>query len=103
MHRRLLRSDTRAPAQRNAIGRTEQDAADEKRTIDTMNAVAYPALQRARWLNQCLPDLDLVRDLHRLQACQEARRTHPSVKRSLPPGVRQRFLDIPSAHEAVNA
>ena len=68
-----------------------------------MDAVAYPGLQRARWMAERHPHLDLFRDLPRVTAWEAKLASRPSVQRSLLPGGRGRFLESIALYGAAHA
>ena len=56
-----------------------------------MDAVAYPALQRARWLDALYPDLQCFAATPKVDAWERALAARPSVIASTVPDIRQRF------------
>jgi len=95
-----------ATALRGALSRLEKELKGplwRGERFTAMDAVAYPGLQRARWLNQRHPHLALFQDLPRVQAWEAALAARPSVQRSLPPGAQQRFLEDIALYGAAHA
>jgi glutathione S-transferase len=60
-------------------------------SMSAVDAVAYPALQRARWLDDLYPDLQVFAATPKVDNWERALAVRPSVIASTVPDIRQRF------------
>lgn len=58
-----------------------------------MDAISYPALQRARWLADLHPDLQLFDGVPKVEAWESTLSVRPSVRGSTVPDIHERFVN----------
>lgn len=61
-------------------------------TMCLMDAVAYPGLQRSRWLEELYPELGIFSQAPGVQTWEATLAQHPSVIASTVPDIRARFV-----------
>lgn len=71
-------------------------------SLCAMDAVCYPALQRARWFSELYPELELFAGVPKVDAWERALHDRPSVVASTVPDIRQRFLKALPGYGAVH-
>ena len=83
-----------AEGARKRLAQLEEQVGDVTWRADfcAMDAVTYPALQRARWLDERYPELALFADTPKVDAWEKALAARPSVQTSAVPDIRDRFF-----------
>lgn len=70
--------------------------------FSAMDAVSYPGLQRAAWMDAKYPELGLFAEAPKVAAWERSLRTRPSVLASTVPDIRERFLTAIQEYGAVH-
>ena len=68
-----------------------------------MDAIAYPALQRLRWLEELYPELAIFRDFTKVSTWERTLAARPSVRASTVPDIQERFRRALAAYGPVHA